>query len=162
MNDALFYFIALGLSVFAVLSVSVRDVFHSAIWLALALLSVSGVYLFLDAGFLGVTQILVYVGGIMTLFVFAIMLTSKIGDEKIRQVNRLFWPGLLVAALLLAIFLMIVSADPWMRLHSTGSGTDLKTLGVSLVSRYALPLEFTSLLLLVALVGAIVIGKVKK
>lgn len=162
MNDALFYFIALGLSVFAVLSVTVRNVFHSAIWLALALLSVSGVYLFLDAEFLGVTQILVYVGGIMTLFVFAIMLTSRIGDQTIRQVCRQFWPALLVAFLLSAIFGLLIAADPWMSIHSVGHGTDLNTLGRSLVTRYALPLEFMSLLLLVALVGAIVIGKVKK
>lgn len=162
MNEALFYIFAFALCVFAVLSVTVRHVFHSAIWLTLALLSVAGVYFFLDAEFLGVTQILVYVGGIMTLFVFAIMLTSKIGDQTIRQVSRQFWSGLLAAALLLAIFFGIITADPWMRIRTNGLGVDLKTLGIALVTRYALALEFTSLLLLVALVGAIVIGKAKK
>ena len=79
MTEMVFYIIAGSLCVFAVLSVSVRDVFHSAVWLALALLSVAGIFLSLNAAFLGVIQVLVYVGGIMTLFIFAIKLTARIG-----------------------------------------------------------------------------------
>ncbi|MBF0593608.1 MAG: NADH-quinone oxidoreductase subunit J [Candidatus Omnitrophica bacterium] len=162
MSEFAFYFIASCLCITAVLSVTVKDVFHSSVWLALSLLFVACLYFYLDAGFLGVIQVLVYVGGIMTLFVFAIMLTSKIGDHSIRQVNHQFWGGLMVAIALFIVLVQVVGGNPLARLHAAGSSTDLKTLGTSLVTTYALPFEYISLLLLAALVGAIVLGKVKK
>jgi NADH-quinone oxidoreductase subunit J len=98
----------------------------------------------------------------MALFVFAIMLTANIGDRTVRQVNRHFWPGLLVTAVLFMIIFSILMTGPWMRLLAPASTTDLKTLGTSLVTVYVLPFEFISLLLLAALVGAVVLGKVKR
>lgn len=162
MNAVIFYLIALLIAGSAVLSVAVRDIFHGAIWLALTLLGIAFLYFYLDAGFLGVIQILVYVGGIMALFVFAIMLTARIGDHAIRQVNRQFWPGLLIAATLLAVMVKLVMDGPWRRLLPQGAVTDLQTIGRSLLTGYVLPFEFISLLLLAALVGAVVIGKVKR
>ncbi|MBF0121822.1 MAG: NADH-quinone oxidoreductase subunit J [Candidatus Omnitrophica bacterium] len=162
MNEAVFYIIAFLVGAGALLSVTVRDIFHGAIWLALTLISIAFLYFYLDAGFLGVIQILVYVGGIMALFVFAIMLTAKIGDRSISQVNRQFWPGLLIAATLFVVLGKVVMDGPWMRLQAGSPVTDLKTIGTSLVTSYVVPFEFISLLLLAALVGAVVIGKVKK
>jgi NADH-quinone oxidoreductase subunit J len=163
MNAVVFYGIAFFIALSAVLSVTVRDIFHGAIWLAMTLLGIAFLYFYLDAGFLGVMQILVYVGGIMALFVFAIMLTAKIGDRSIRQLNRQFWPGLLTAATLCAVMLKIVGDGPWMRIQPDGrAATDLHAIGRSLLTGYLLPFEFISLLLLAALVGAVVIGKVKR
>ena len=162
MNELIFYGIAFCICVSAVLCVTVRDIFHGAIWLAMTLIGIAFFYFYMDAGFLGVVQILVYVGGIMALFVFAIMLTARIGDNAIAQVNRQFWPGLLFAAILFAIFVKIVLAGPWMLAQAPAVVTDLATLGRSLVTVYMIPFEFISLLLLAALVGAVVIGKVKR
>ncbi len=162
MNAVVFYMIALFIAVSAVLSVTVRDIFHGAVALTMTLLGIAFLYFYLDAGFLGVIQILVYVGGIMALFVFAIMLTSKMGDHKIPQVNAQFWPGLLIAAVLCAVLLKIVVDSSWMHAQASAVITDLQTIGRSLVTGYVLPFEFISLLLLAALVGAIVIGKVRR
>ena len=161
MADITFYFIALCVCVFALLAVISRDIFHCAVWLAMTLLSMSGIYFYLDAAFLGVVQILVYVGGIITLFVFAIKLTAKIGDRSIRQVNEQFIPSLVVSILLFYLLLQIINANPWMKgLHD--KVISLKEVGQSLITVYALPFEFISLLLLAAMVGAIVIGRVKQ
>ena len=162
MNAGVFYFIAFSIAVGAVLSVTVRNVFHGAIWLAFTLLGIACLYFFLDASFLAVSQILIYVGGIMVLFVFAIMLTAKIGDQSIRQVCKQFWPGLIASAVLFVIAAEIVISGPWMKTLPAFQVIDLKTVGRLLLTQYALPFEFISLLLLVALIGASVIGKVKK
>ena len=82
------YIVGIGVCVFALLAVTSRDIFHSAIWLSLTLLGVSGIYFYLNAEFLGVIQILVYIGGIITLFIFAIKLTASIGDKSIQQTNQ--------------------------------------------------------------------------
>lgn len=163
MTEFVFYTIAVSLCVFAVLAVTVGDVFHGALWLTFTLLSVAGIYFFLGAPFLGVIQVMVYVGGIMTLFIFAIKLTANIGDTSIRQLTRQFWPGAVLSGAVLVLMRAAINVNAWsvMRLPSE-QGPDLKVLGAELLTKYMLPFEFISLLLLAALVGAIVIGKVKK
>jgi NADH-quinone oxidoreductase subunit J len=162
MSTIIFYLLAAAITASAVLSVTVKDVFHSAIWLASALLNIACLYFYLEAPFLGVSQILVYVGGIMVLFVFAIMLTAKIGDHSIRQVCRQFWPGAIASLLLLFIMAKIIIQGPWMSAIPAHPPLHLNTLGRAILTQYALPFEFISVLLLAALIGAIVIGKVKK
>lgn len=159
---ATFYCVASLTCLFALLVVISRNVFHSAIFLALTLMSVAAVYLYLDAEFLAAIQILIYVGAIITLFIFAIMLTSKIQDTAIRQTNRQVLISAAVASTLLFIFINIIDRNPWKTAVSSALPLDLSKLGKSLMSTYALPFEVVSLILLAALVGAIVIGKVKK
>ncbi len=147
---------------FALLSVLSRDVFHCAVWLALTLLSVAGVYFYLDAEFLGVVQVLVYVGGIITLFVFAIKLTAKIGDKSIVQVNEQTLAAAIVTAVLFYLLFKVIAVHPWVSGPGSAAVVSLKDIGNSLLTGYVLPFEFISLILLAAMVGAIVIGKVKK
>ena len=162
MPNIIFFSIALSACIFAFLAVISRNIFHCAVWLAMTLLSISGIYFALDAGFLGVIQILVYVGGIITLFVFAIKLTAKISDASIRQTNEQVWPSAAVALLLFFFLAQIISSHPWMPIQPEGIVISLKDLGRSLLTGYVLPFEYISLLLLAAMVGAIVIGRVKK
>jgi len=159
--EFVFYFIALCTCVFAVLTVTARDVFHCAVWLALTLLSISGVYFYLGAEFLGVVQVLVYVGGIITLFVFAIKLTAHIGDKTIKQTNEQFLAAGIASLAFFFLLLKIIESQPWAQIHIKES-ISLKELGESLMTTYVLPFEFMSIILLAAMVGAIVIGKVKK
>ena len=162
MAVGIFYIIATCVCVFAVLAVTQRDVFHCALWLAMTLLSVAGIYFYLDAPFLGVVQILVYVGGIITLFVFAIKLTAHIGDKGIEQKNRQ-WPlAALITALLLCIMFRIFATHPWAKIVLNTAPTSMAQIGQSLMANYAVPFEFMSVILLAAMVGAIVIGKDKK
>ncbi len=162
MAELIFYFIGACLCVFSFLAVFSRNIFHSAVWLALALLSVAGIYFYLGAEFLGVIQILVYIGGIVTLFIFAIKLTAHIEDVKIRQTNEQFLSGGIVVLVIFTILLRVVVSHPRVTAGAGENLTSLREIGKSLMTVYALPFEFISLVLLAAMVGAIVIGKVKK
>jgi len=161
MPEFIFYIIAACVCVFAVLAVTARSIFHCAMFLAMALLSIAGIYFYLDAQFLGIVQILVYVGGVVTLFVFAIKLTAHIEDRSIRQVNSQILPAALIALFFLVVLLRLFAASSLMNLKPPAGSTTVAELGQALMTRYALPFEFMSVILLVALVGAIVIGKVK-
>ncbi len=162
MDTFIFYIIAFSTCIFAFLTVASRDIFHSAVWLSLTLLSVAGIYFYLDATFLGVIQVLVYIGGIITLFIFAIKLTAKIGDKTIQQANQQALLSGMAAFVLFLIIFKIIGSHPWAETLPNAEVISLKQIGESLLTRYILPFEFISLLLLAAMVGAIVIGKVKK
>ncbi|MBF0503963.1 MAG: NADH-quinone oxidoreductase subunit J [Candidatus Omnitrophica bacterium] len=162
MNEAAFYFIAAGVCVFAVMAVTGRDIFHCALWLAMTLLSVAGIYFYLDAPFLGVIQILVYVGGIITLFVFAIKLTANIGYKSIRQTSKQWALALFITALLLCVLSRVFAAHPWAQTVLNVPAASIAQIGRSLMMNYAVPFEFMSVILLAAMVGAIVIGKDKR
>jgi len=157
-----FSLIALGVCVFSVLAVSSRDIFHCAVWLAMTLLSVAGVYFYLDAPFLGVIQVLVYVGGIITLFVFAIKLTSHIGEASIKQTTAQLVPSFFAALILFYCLIKVIATNPWAAQDLQAPVLSLVDLGHNLISIYLVPFEFISLLLLTVMVGAIVIGRVKK
>jgi NADH-quinone oxidoreductase subunit J len=157
-----FYFIAGLTCLFAFLVVVSRNIFHSAIFLALTLLSISGIYLLLDAQFLAVAQIIIYVGAIMVLFTFCIMLTSRMSDKAIRQVNQQVLFSLTAALVFLAIFYLLVVKTPWLFSSAETEPLSLKELGSSLLSKYVLPFEVISLVLLAVMVGAIAIGKARK
>ena len=87
-SSGIFYAVA-GITVlFALLSVTLKNIFHSALSLIVALLGVAAVYIYLDAEFLALLQVLIYVGAIMTLIIFGIMMTLKISDKSLRQHNR--------------------------------------------------------------------------
>lgn len=177
-NGVAFYALALvGLGA-AVLTVTVRNMVHAALSLAVTLLCVAGLYLTLQADLIAGVQALIYVGAIITLLLVAIMLIHGIADRRIPQTNR-NWPlGLLVAGGLLGLLTAVVvhpatwNMGPPQRaalvpsLTATGDRMgepflqrQLNELGKVLLSRYLLPFEVASLLLLVALVGAIVLAQ---
>lgn len=161
-NNASFY-LAGGLTcVFALLVVVSRNAFHSAVFLALTLLSISGIYFLLDAQFLAVTQIIIYVGAVMILFTFVIMLTSRISDKAIRQVNQQVILSLGAALSFLGILFILIFKSQWLIPVEPAFPLPLKELGRSLLSKYLLPFEFISLVLLAVMIGAIVIAKANK
>lgn len=180
-NGLAFYALALvGLGA-AVLTVTVRNMVHAALSLAVTLLCVAGLYLTLQADLIAGVQMLIYVGAVITLLLVAIMLIHGIADRRIPQTNR-NWPlGLLVAGGLLGLLTaVVVHPATWNvgpprgdrtaarvpspaaaegRLGGPSLQTQLNELGKVLLSRYLLPFEVASLLLLVALVGAIVLAQ---
>ncbi len=159
---ATFYPLACLILVFALLVVMSRNIFHSALYLAFVLIGIAGVYLYLDAEFLAIVQILIYVGAIVTLFIFTIMLTADI-DMGPRRAQ--IWRMLISAFAVLAIFFIlikIISGAVWHPARPGASPVSLEQLGISLMSKYALPFEVISLVSLAAIVGAIVIGKGQK
>lgn len=161
MAETIFFLIALSTCVFALFAVLSQNIFHCAVWLAMTLLSIAGIYFYLEAEFLGVVQVLVYVGGIITLFVFAIMLTARISDRTVRPGNKQIVPSAAVSLFLFYLIAKVIGANPWRAAPGEERILSIKELGQSLITVYALPFEFISLILLAAMVGAIVLGKVK-
>jgi NADH-quinone oxidoreductase subunit J len=168
LDKLLFYFFAAVAVASAVLMVTRRNVVHGAIFLITALLATAGIFLQLRAEFLFIVQIILYVGGIMVLFVFVIMLVNL--DVALQQIQfaRQKWVALLVAlALAGQVGLMFWSSGkmPGQGLPvltaAAASSLPLNSEAVakSLFSSYLLPFEIASVLLLVAMIGAVVMAK---
>jgi len=161
MAEIIFYILALLVCISAILTVTARHIFHSAVYLAMCLLSIASLYFYLDAAFVGVIQVLVYIGGIITLFIFAIKLTANMDDLSIPQINKQVIPSVLFAVALFTIMLFAIGSANWSFYQPAGYFS-LPDLGRSLMTRYVLPFELISIVLLAVMVGAIVIGRVKK
>lgn len=159
---ASFYPIACLTLLFAFLVVTGRNVFHSAVYLAFTLIGVACVYLYLDAEFLAIVQVLIYVGAIVTLFIFTIMLTADIYTGSIRGNLRRLALALAASSAILFILIKVITMSPWHGDPPQVPFFGLPELGRSLMSKYVLPFEIISLISLAALVGAIVIGGRRK
>jgi NADH-quinone oxidoreductase subunit J len=156
--SASFYAVLTGVLATAVLTVTVRNLFHAAIFLAFTLIGTALIYFFLRAEFLAGIQILLYVGAIMTLVIFAIMLTSKIGDPQVPQSNRQGIP-ILITLTAAGIFLIsLILKMPWDSVLAIQK-TNAVELGKALMGEFVFPFELVSLVLLAAMIGAIVIAR---
>ncbi len=157
-----FYFLA-GLAVVsAILVVTQRNPVHSAISLIFTLLSLAGLYLMLYAPFVAGVQIIVYVGGIMVLFLFVIMLVNLEKAQKEEQFNHMWPVGLVATALLGALLLFVYLKDRAAfpaAMAPLPEGQNTQQIGLMLYGQYLLPFEIASVLLLVAIVGAVVMAK---
>lgn len=141
--------------------VLLSNIVHSAFLLALVFISISGLYILLNAGFVAAAQVLVYVGAVNVLILFGIMLVNK--DEEFAPVNRAWIGKVATGAVCAGIFGLIgtmVVSHPW-ALSSEPAAGDLaiEVIGQHFFSDYLLPFELASILLLVALVGAIVLAR---
>ncbi|MGH9773367.1 MAG: NADH-quinone oxidoreductase subunit J family protein [Candidatus Acidiferrales bacterium] len=165
LNSVLFYFFAALAILSGALMVTRRNVVHGAIFLITALLATAGIYLQLQAEFLFAVQIILYVGGIMVLFVFVIMLVNL--DVTLRQVqfNRQRWvAGILSLVLGVEIFLAFWKGGSILHLPAVMPGImgkNTEAVGTELFRGYMLPFEIASVLLLVAMIGAVVMSKKK-
>ena len=145
-----------------------RNAVYSALFLVLNFVTVAVFYLLLGAPFIAMSQITVYAGAIMVLFLFVIML---LGVESISSPNALPWQRPLAAILSVilvveSVYLIISRAQPGMSIASPDASLNtmdsLREMAMSLFNDYLLPFEITSILLLVAMVGAIVLTKQEK
>jgi NADH-quinone oxidoreductase subunit J len=171
LDSILFYFFA-GVAVLsAALMVTRRSAMHSAVFLITTLLATAGIFLQLRAEFLFIAQIILYVGGIMVLFIFVIMLVRlDVALHHIRFRMQKFVAVLVALALGLEVVAILYSARqlPGQGLFVTGAAApnalapNSEKLAESLFSAYLLPFEIASVLLLVAMVGAVVMAKSKK
>ena len=159
---ATFYSIAGLTLLFALFVVLSRNIFHAAVYLAMALIGIACVYLYLDAEFLAIVQVLIYVGAIVTLFIFTVMLTADIDTGSIRGIIQRISVSALVSLAIFFIFFKVITTTAWKASLPGEASVSLSQLGKSLMLEYALPFEVISLILLAALVGAIVIGKAEK
>jgi len=152
-----FIVFAVGTLVPAAMVVVSRNIVHSALWLLTSLASVAGLYLLLGAELLAAIQILVYCGGIVVLFLFAIMLTPGVGHADVQVHNRQTFWGLLVALVFAGVAMHLLRDETWALAPAANLGDVTGRLAGALLENYALAFEAASVILLVAMVGAIVI-----
>ncbi len=149
------------------LVVTTRNLIHAALWLVATLFGVAAIYAILNAGFIAVVQVVVYIGAIAILFIFAVMLTRRDMRDSGPQHNKNWWLGALVALLTFGGLLSILLN--WGGLSKTAAnmpaGFDaVDALGEALtsVNGYVLPFEVASVLLLAAMIGAVYLAFNKK
>ena len=150
----IFYAVAamvLGSALYVVLG---SNLVHSAFALVAAFFGVAIFYVYLGADFLAGAQVLIYVGGILTLLLFGVMLTNRIYDLNLRTGAVQVAPGALAAGAVFALLVWIVGSVDWAALDAGEPGPTSESLGRLLVGEYLLPFEIASVLLLIALMGA--------
>jgi NADH-quinone oxidoreductase subunit J len=133
-----------------------RTLIYSAFALLFTFLGVAGFYVLLGADFLAAAQLLVYIGGILVLLLFGVMLTHKIYDLDFRSGSYQFLPGLIVAGGLFVILTAVALWTEWGQTPLAPAPTT-SSIGRLFMGEYLLPFEAASVLLLVALVGAAMI-----
>ena len=132
-----------------------KNLFHAVLWLALALTGTAGVFILLNAEFLAAVQLLLYAGGIITIVVFAIVVTERLVGERLSQTNRSIVSGALMAgALLWVIVSTLMEGDlPSTPLPQVSDLT--RVMGEQVLTTFVLPFELLALLMLAAMLGAI-------
>lgn len=142
-----------------VLVVSLRNMMHAALALMMSFVGVAGIYILLEAEFIAAVQILIYVGAIAILILFAIMLTRGLMRGTTAAENNQWIAAAGIALLLFAALFFVAIGTHWPETHTTIKGDLIPKIGEQLVTTYVLPFEVASLLLLAALVGAISIAR---
>jgi NADH:ubiquinone oxidoreductase subunit 6 (subunit J) len=157
----LIFFATLGLLtlIAALMVVTARNLLHSALWLVAAFFGIAGVFILLHAEFLAVVQVLIYVGAISTLIIFAIMLTRRIMDPQQPRFNSQWGLAGGFAALLFVGLAAVVTRVAWPAATGAIPTDPIQQLGTDFVGVYAVPFEVASVLLVVAMIGAIIIAR---
>ena len=146
----------------AAVVVLARSLIYSAFSLLFTFFGVAGLYVLLGADFLAATQLLVYVGGILVLLLFGVMLTHKLYDLDLRSEVTQFGPGVFIA---LGLFLVLVATawrTEWMTATPRTPAPTTEAIGQLFLGQFLLPFEAASVLLLVALIGAAMIVRRRK
>ena len=160
-----FWIISVIMLLSAFMVVSLKNIFHCALFLVLCLFSVAGIFVLLNAEFLAAAQVLIYVGAVAILMIFAIMLSSNLANKRIRQSSH----NALVVAFVSIMFafgtivLIFLTNNTLQRLWQAYRGMlpedNALVLGKYLMTEYMLPFEVVSVLLLASMIGAIVLAR---
>lgn len=158
--DYIFYLFAAITVVSALVVVFSRNVIYSAFALMFTFLGVAGLYVLLQADFLAIAQIMIYVGGILVLLIFGVMLTNKVTDVEIKSGTIQVFPGTIIIAVLLGTLILIMTKTIWSArpVEQSFAGTT-NTIGELLMTTFLLPFEAVAVLLLVAIMGAALLAR---
>ncbi len=160
--NLIFWFVAILTIVSGSIVVLSNNLIYSAVSLLFTLLGIAGLYVFLWADFIAITQILIYVGGILVLIIFGIMLTHRITDVTLSQSsNQQILGGGIVLVIFLGLSYMILNT-PWLQNSAVEPQETIKQIGNLLMIDYLLPFEVASILLLAALIGAALLSRSSK
>ena len=159
LSTAVFYLVALITVGSALMVAFSRNIIYSAFSLLGAFGGVAGLYVFLGADFVAAVQLLIYVGGILILILFAVMLTHRITDVEItnRAAGRI--PALIATGVFIYLLVQTVRETPWVKAKEIVYQPTTAIIGDLFLYSYLLPFELASLVLLAALIGAVVISR---
>ncbi len=158
----IFYAFAIGTVGAAAVVVLARSLIYSAFALLFTFCGVAGLYVMLGADFLAATQLLIYVGGILVLLLFGVMLTHKLYDLDLRTGVTQFLPSVAVAIGVFVVLAATAVRTDWAVADGRLPAPATEAIGKLFLGRYLLPFEAASVLLLVALIGAAMIVRRKK
>lgn len=170
MNFAQIIFYAFaGLTILSALTIIItKNVLYAAFSLILTFLGVAAMYVFAGADFIAVSQIVVYVGGILILLIFGVMLTNRLSGQKVETGTQNKFSGILVSLVVFGLLVYAIIQANFKSLawihdaegagETTTSGT-VNLIGIKLMSDFILPFEIVGVLLLLALIGAVFIAK---
>jgi len=158
--DVLFYFFAALAVGSALIVVFSRNVVYAAFSMMFTFLGVAGLYVLLMADFLAIAQIMVYVGGILVLIIFGVMLTNRITNVEIIESNFHSIPATIVVGVFLGTIALLMSRTDWLisAILPETPGTTLD-IGEYLMTSFLLPFEVAGIVLLVAIMGAAMIAR---
>jgi NADH-quinone oxidoreductase subunit J len=158
-STAVFYLVALVTVVSAGMVAFSSNIIYSAFSLLGTFMGVAGLYVFLGADFVAAVQLLIYVGGILVLILFAVMLTHRITDVAItnRAAGRI--PALIIVGILVYLLIQTVKETPWVRVKEVLYAPTTAKIGDLFLDKYLLPFELASIVLLAAMIGAVVLSR---
>ena len=136
-----------------------RNIIYSAFSLLGTFMGVAGIYIFLGADFVAAAQVLIYVGGILVLILFAVMLTHRITDVAItnRAAGRI--PALLIVGVLVFLLIQTIKETTWVTAKELVYAPTTATIGDQFLEQYLLPFELASVILLAAMIGAVALSR---
>jgi NADH-quinone oxidoreductase subunit J len=163
-QELLFAYFAFATVLFSLLVVTRKNPVHSVLWMLLLFFHIASLYLLLNAEFMAAIQVIVYAGGILVLFLFVVLLMNLRDEVRISRFIGAAPTGFTFAVALLVVVMMslrsFVAAPPGIfSIDLIKRVTHTKVLGIVLYTEYLYPFEVASLILLVAIVGAIVLAK---
>ena len=145
----------------AIAVVTNKNILHSAYFLVFAFVGVAAVYVMLEAPFIAVIQVLIYIGAIAILVIFAIMLTRRLMSNDMEQRNKQWIWSALGSVILFGVLGWLVYSANWPVVEAAVPKDPITLMGQELLTTYVVPFEIASVLLLAALVGSILIGREK-
>jgi NAD(P)H-quinone oxidoreductase subunit 6 len=158
-GTVVFYLVALLVVASAAMVAFSHNIIYSAFSLLGTFAGVAGIYVFLGADFVAAVQLLIYVGGILVLILFAVMLTHRITDVEITNRAAGVIPGVVIVAIFLALLIQTIRETPWAKAKEIVYAPTSAKIGDLFLQSYLLPFELASVVLLAALIGAVVLAR---
>ena len=157
--DIIFYLFAAITILSAIFVVTVRNIVHSAFYLLFTFFGVAGIYVLLGADFVAVVQLIVYVGGILILLIFGVMLTNKITNVQIKSGAWQIVPSVIGIGVLGTFLYWTFANTNWKTNNAEIPFATTHNLGILLMNQYVVVFELLGILLLIALIGAATIAR---
>lgn len=139
-----------------------RNIFYAALFTLICLLGIAAIFVLLNAEFLGVTQLMIYAGGVVVILLFGIMMTQRVLGKPLLDKNKRMFPALVTGGLILIILIKSINQLNTDYTTNSNKTNTIEWIGTNLMSTYVLPFEVIGILLLVALISAAVSASAAK